>query len=57
MSNSLGLIDVRELARLGLLAYHRDAIWVALSDTVSLIFTLLYHRRFSGWMITYRNRG
>ena len=48
MSNSLGLIDVRELARLGLLTYHRDAIWVALSDAVSLIFTLLYHRRFSG---------
>ena len=57
MSNSLGLVDVRELARLGLLAYHRDAIWVALSDAVSLIFTLLYHRRFSGGSFTYRNLG
>lgn len=57
MSNSLGLIDVRELARLGLLAYHRDAIWVALSDAVSLIFTLLYHRRFKGGSFTYRNLG
>ena len=42
MSNSLSLIDVRELARLGLLADHRYAIWVALSDAVSLVFTLLY---------------
>ena len=47
MSNSLSLIDVRELARLGLLAYHWYAIWVALSDAVSLVFTLLY-RRFNG---------
>ena len=44
MSNSLSLIDVRELARLGLLAYHRYAIWVALSDAISLVFTLLYRR-------------
>ena len=42
MSNSLSLVDVWELARLGLLAYHRYAIWVALSDAVSLVFTLLY---------------
>ena len=42
MSNSLSLVDVWELARLGLLAYHRYAIWVTLSDAVSLVFTLLY---------------
>ena len=56
MSNSLSLIDVRELARLGLFAYHRDAVWVALSDAISFVFTLLY-RRFIGGIFTYRNRG
>jgi len=57
MSSSLGLVDVRELARFGLLAYHGDAIWEALSDVVSLVFALLYHRRFSGGGFTCRNRG